>query len=154
MKAEEARLRLQRLNALFAIAQGDDADLAKQLRCAIEIALDGVDGDYSEEAMRCTMETLRRLYTGSQGAAFAQVDLSESAWGPLWVGEAVANAMRSVAGYGDIVLVVSGLSDHVCPQKGRWSRACRADYDSMRVCVERTAARYMAKGARLRIFFI
>lgn len=152
MKTEEALRRLQRLNTLLSLSNDDDAELGLQLCKALETSFENAAPECGDDTLREAVETLNRLHTG--GVAFSQVDLSEWAWGPLWVREAVAKAMRPLVGYADAVLLVSGLSRHVRPAQGRWSRACRADYDSMRACVESMAAATLQKNARLRILFI
>lgn len=154
VKTEEAHRRLQRLNTLLSLSQDDGAQLGPQVYRALEGAFDPEAPEVSQEALREAIETLRRLYTGQENAAFSQVDLSDWAWGPLWVRAAVSKAMRPLVGYPDAVLLVSGLGRYVCPSEGRWSRACRADYASMRRCVESVASGYLKNNARLRILFI
>ncbi len=151
MNADITRAQLERLQTLLCLSQ--QGPLAYQLRTAMEASLDE-RGEFREGTVQAAVEMLGRLHAWGEHVAVAQADLSKLAWGPLWVGEAVARAMRPLAGHADAVLVVTGLSRHVCPISGRWSRACRADYDSMRAQVEHIAARYLGPRARLRILFV
>lgn len=153
MKTLEAHRRLRRLNALLSLTHDHAAELGAQLTQVLDNLFDLSVDECAESAVEDAADVLRRLYQGGENAAFSQLDLSVCAWGPLWVSEAVRQAMRPLVGYADAILLVTGLVDYVHPCGGH-GPVCRADYAAMRTCIETQATAYLGKDARLRIFFI
>jgi len=147
---------LRALHTLLSVAVGADDDLAGQVQAAVDFTLEnaapgGPDAATLGQAAEVLLGLLHRDGTRPE---LAHLDLREQAWEPLWIRQRVLASLRPLAGYGEGILLTTGLRRMCCPPGRRWTARARGRYQSAIAYIQETAAAQASAKSMLHLLFL
>lgn len=142
----------QKLNTLLAAAAGTDPSTAADIRSAIEYSRrqGELPGPHTS-----THDPIAKIATihlhGRPDWAHAHLNLSLHGRDPLFIRAQLVDALRSIAGAPNAILIITGVISSIRPPGHRWSAKRRAAYRSTLHLIESIVARLSSPRSRVRI---
>ncbi len=148
----EAYKKYHRLNTLLTAAAGTDPSTAADIRSAIEYSRRcGGDPQLSFGSHDPVAKIAHIHLHGRPDWAHVHLNLSQHGCDPLFIRSQLVEALRSIAGARNAILIVTGVATSICPPGQRWSPKRKAAYRSTIRLIEAIVARLSSPRSRIRI---
>ncbi|WP_309399029.1 hypothetical protein [Cerasicoccus maritimus] len=149
----EPEINLQALNQLLHLATESDAELARQVQSAVDFAQRNNDSDLTE--LNKVVEKLLSLHlAGSRHTGVAHCDLKGCDNDPIFLRPAIMQALRTVGGCREAIILITGLRRTVCPPGRYFTSKRQQTYNHSQDYIEQLAAQYTSRKTRLRLVFV
>jgi hypothetical protein len=145
---------LRTLNEI--LGRVSDPERAEHARRALEFAYQEHPEDLESVALGDYVDKLALLHFGGgetlRDIAFAHWHVPRlDDFSPLWIRQAIVSEMKKLAGRREVLLLVTGLREAVCPEGKYWTKHREAQYQRVRSWIEELVCAWATKGSKLQV---
>lgn len=149
---------LRTLNEFLARTQGADPEGAEHARRILDFfELEAVD-ELDRLSLETCAEKLASMHLGDEElrqVAFAHWHVpSASHCSPLWIRQAIVTEMKKLAGRRQALLLVTGLREAICPERGYWTKAREAQHRRVRDWIDELVCAWATRGSQLQVIVL
>ena len=133
-----------------------DPERADHARRALEFAFQEQPDEFANVSLEKYVGKLARLHFGEEceptELTFAHwhVPLIED-FSPLWIRQAIVSEMKKLAGRHEVMLLVTGLREAVCPEGKYWTKHCECEYQRVRNWIDELACEWITQDSNLQL---
>ena len=149
---------LRVLNELLARTSGADPEGAEHARRILDFFAVEAEDDWERLSLESCAAKLASMHLGDEALrqiAFAHWHVpSSSCCSPLWIRQAIVAEMKKLAGRQQALLLVTGLREAICPERGYWTKAREAQYRRVRDWIDALACAWASRGSQLQVIVL
>jgi hypothetical protein len=155
--AYEELAKLHFINSLFADLMGHDLYLAKQVKAAIDAALEEeTEPEFrAEKFATAAVLLLQNHFRLHPRHGFAHWDCAADGpdFDPLWARQDLISVFKKLSPYPSATVLVTNLRTCICPPGKRWTRALHREYGEAIGFIQELARSWSTSRAELTLLF-